>query len=160
MSEAILEKKFTLAAKLIADLMIENGLSDWTIKTNSKRTALAETYHNRKEIRFSKYFLMIANKDQLTGVTLHEVTHAVLGKGYGHGEVFEKKCKEISPNGDYSKRAVSDVSIHRYIITCPECGQSGGENQVRERYCGKCFNKNKSKVAFVSKENKMEVVLW
>ena len=160
MSNTLIEKKFTQAAKLIADLMIENGLSDWTIKTNAKRSALAETYYTRKEIQFSKFFLMVADKDHVTGVALHEIAHALVGVGHGHGKVFQDKCKEISPNADYAQRSVSIVSLRRFLLTCPSCGQSGSHNSSLVRYCGKCFAKDQSKVKFEVKPNVLEVKVW
>lgn len=152
------EQKLRVAILRAAELLIENGLGDWKIKLNRKRLALAETYYADKTITFSKYFVKMADKEQLEGVTLHEATHALLGPGHGHGDKFVKKCTEISPNTDYAK-ATSKVPILKYILTCPECGISGGNNKASEVYCIKCWDNDKT-VKFNVEKNKIEVRMW
>ena len=152
-------KKLEQAMLVIAQLMADNGLSKWTVKLNNKRASLAETWHSQKTITFSKYFILAADKSQVVGVTLHEVTHAILGAGHGHDKLFVEKCTEISPNADYAKYATS-MPLRKYILTCPRCGQSGSNNKNEVRYCGKCFAKDESMVKFDIKENNLKVVLW
>lgn len=156
MVEEKVEKKLRVAVLEAAKLLSDNGLGDWQLKLNNKRTSLAETDHTEKTIHYSKHFLVVADREQLTGVTLHEAAHALVGQGHGHNEVFVKKCKEISPNEDYAQRAVS-IPLRKYILTCPKCGQTGSNNLNKPRYCGKCFNNNKEMVAFDIKENKLKV---
>lgn len=160
MKDAVLvNSKLELAMLEIAKLMKDNGLGKWTVKLNSKRTSLAETFHSEKTIYFSKPFIMVADKSQVVGVTLHEVAHALVGAGHGHDKVFREKCVEISPNSDYAEHATS-IQLKKYILTCPKCGQSGSNNKNEDRYCGKCFTKDESMVKFDIKENNLKVVLW
>lgn len=142
-----------------ADLLIENGLSDWTLKINNKRSALAETYFSRKTIMFSKHFMLAADKDQLIGVTLHEVAHALLGPGHGHNREFKKLCEKISPNADYAVRSV-DVPIRKYLVECKKCGAKGSTNVNKDRYCGTCWKNGKQKSLFKRKDNIIKVKMW
>lgn len=153
------EKKIKQAILEAAQHLVDNGLSDWKMKLNNKRTTLAETYHKDRSITYSKQFLLVATKEQLIGVTLHEATHAILGKGFGHGPEFVKKCIEISPNADYAKHA-TDVPIRKYILTCPTCGYSGSNNVGKERYCGRCWQRDGTASKFEVKENVLKVNVW
>lgn len=156
--EAI-ENKLRMAVLKSAELLVENGLSDWKIKINNRRSSLAEAWHSEKTIFFSKYFLIVADQDQLIGVTLHEATHALLGRGHGHNSTFVEKCKEISPTDEYAQRS-ADIPLRRYILTCPDCGQRGSNNLNLTRYCGKCFINESKQVAFNIEPNELKVKEW
>lgn len=158
LEDKMVEEKLKAAVLRGAQLLIDNGLEDWKIKLNNKRTSLAETMHSTKTIFYSKPFLTVATQDQFDGVTLHEAAHALLGPGHGHNDTFIRKCIEISPTPDYAKRA-TDVPIRKFILTCPSCGYSGSHNMGGKRYCGLCFKKGE-KVIFEVKENVLKVEVW
>lgn len=159
MSDKLVEQKLKVAVLHGAKLLVENGLGDWTIKLNNKRSVLAETYHSKKTITFSTPFLIIADKEQLVGVTLHEAAHALVGAGHGHDNVFVKKCKEISPNDEYARYGVT-IPLRKYILTCTNCGYSGTNNLKKVRYCGVCFKKDGSIHEFKVTENILKVNVW
>lgn len=141
-----------------AHLLVKNGLGDWTIGVNNKRAVLAETWHKEKKIAYSTHFLIIADKEQFDGITLHEATHALLGRGKGHGREFVRKCTEISPNATYARRS-ADVPIRKYILTCPECGYSGSNNQKKDACCAVCWKEGKT-IKFNIRENILKVTVW
>lgn len=157
-TDKLVVEKFKMVLERSADLFLENGLSDWKFKMNNSRSNLAETFHSDKTISFSKSFLLVADKEQFEGVTLHEIAHALLGPGFGHGDEFIAKCTEISPNADYAKIS-TNVPIRRYILTCPSCGISGCHNRKRDYYCVPC-EQNGEMVKFDIKVNKIEVEMW
>lgn len=152
------EEKLRIAVKRSAELLVANGLGDWKLKLNNKRSALAETWHSDKSITISKHFIIISDEEQLEGVVYHEIAHALLGPGYGHGKEFVSMCTKISPNQKYARRGV-DVPIRKFIMTCPECGYSGTLNVNKELYCGVCAKENKM-IKFEVTENKLEVKEW
>ena len=152
------EKKLHQAILRGAQLMIDNGLGDWTLKLQNKRSALADCDRTRKTIRYSKHFIRVATPDQFDGVTFHEITHALLPKGTHHGPEFVKKCIEISPNADYAKRSVN-VNLWKFDITCPECGTKGGSNKKKLSLCRVCHENGKTS-HFVYKEALPIVTVW
>lgn len=157
-TDNLVEEKLKMVLARSANLFLEHGLSDWKFKMNNGRSSLAETFHSDKTISFSKSFLLVSNKEQFEGVAHHEIAHALLGPGFGHGDEFIAKCIEISPNADYAKIS-TNVPIRRYILTCPSCGLTGCHNQKKEYYCGKCEQKGEM-VKFEIKINKIEVRAW
>lgn len=158
MNDKAMELKLQKAILRGAQLLVDNGLGDWKIKLNNKRTALAETWHKEKTIAYSQRFIMIADEDQFVGVTLHEATHALLGVGHGHDGVFARMCTKISPTDVYARRAV-DIPLGKYILTCPECGYTGSSNLRKERFCGTCWKAGKT-IKFDIKDNELKVKEW
>lgn len=140
------------------DMLFEHGLHGWVVTTNRKRSCIAETYHSNRVISYSKYFLLQASEEQFVGITLHEIAHAILGPGVGHGDKFTDLCTRISPTPVYACEAV-DIPIRRYIMSCPSCGYSGNHNENKTLYCAKCFG-NGDMVEFDVRENKLELVTW
>lgn len=157
MVDKITETKLKASVLLGAQLLVDNGLGDWKIKINNRRTSLAQTWHFEKIISYSKWFLVVANKEQLEGVTLHEAAHAFLGPGEGHNSKFVRLCTKISPNALYARRS-ADIRIGRYIATCPECGYGGSCNNLKTKYCSFCFKEGKN-IQFEMKENVAKVTV-
>lgn len=153
------EKKLRQALVRGAELMMENGLGDWKVSLQNKRTALADCNKRAKTIRYSKHFLRVAEKEQFEGVTLHEIAHALVPAHVGHGAEFVEKCIEISPNADYAKRSVK-IFVFKYTMTCPECGVTGGVNRKRTGTCARCLRDRNKEVDFVLTENKPTIKLW
>lgn len=155
------DKKFSQALVRGAELMMQNGLSDWKVKLHNKRRVLADCSHTTKTIRYSKNFLTIATKEQLEGVTLHEIAHALVGTHHGHDIVFKRKVIEIGGNQNYASASVTDpVSTHKYNLTCPECGAVSKSNRNRAYICGKCSREKGERVHLVATENVLVIVPW
>lgn len=153
------KEKINQAKRLIRLLMLDHNLDGWSIKVSKTRSTIAETFYKDKTIMFSSSFLKIASLDQLIGVTLHEIAHALVGEGHGHDKVFVDKCKEISPTDEYAKEFMR-IHINNYIVSCPRCEQKGGETKQRNAYCAVCFNKDKELIKLESKRNPIYVKAW
>lgn len=152
------EEKIRQAILRGAQHMVDQGLGDWTLKLSNRRAALADCNNRRKTIRYSKHFLVIADENQFDGVTFHEIAHALLPAGVGHGPSFVKKCKEISPVEGYAKRGV-ELGIGKYKMTCPNCGVTGTSNKTRISFCKSC-HENGVVSRFVFEKNKLRVTVW
>jgi hypothetical protein len=139
-------------------LLLENELSDWTITTNKKRCSLAETLHQYKVISFSRYFLIIATKKQYDEATLHEIAHALVGPGKGHGSVFMEQCKKLCTDEQYISDAI-DYPIRKYTRICPRCGQRGGYHTNNRLRCAPCF-KEGHLIELDCVKNQLELVEW
>lgn len=141
-------------------LLANNGLiKDWRVSINGSRSSLAWTEHTDKEISFSKFFAYTATREQFDGVILHEIAHALLGPGFGHGKEFTELCERISPNSEYAT-ALADIGIRKYLFTCPRCGYSGYHNSKADKACGSCYAGTGKKIVFDRKVNTIEVKEW
>lgn len=154
------DEKLRIALLRGAELLLEHNLSDWKIKIDNRTAVLAETWHSDKVIVISKKFITVADKEQFDGTVYHEIAHALLGRGYGHGKEFIEMYTKISSNPEYAKRGAS-VGTRKYILTCPSCGYTGSHNSPNiSMYCGRCHAKDGSLNKFVITKNKLEVKVW
>ena len=54
------------------------------------------------------------------GTVLHEIAHALVGPGHGHGPTWKRKCLEV---GAAPKRCgQADMPTGRWTATCSSCG--------------------------------------
>lgn len=157
--DKLTEEKLKSAILHGYNLLANNGLDEWIIKTNNKTSSLAETWHDEKTIFFSKKFIIVSDKEQFEGIALHEITHALLGPGYGHGKTFRELCTKISKTDKYACTSIT-MQIKKYTLTCKDCGYVGNTNAIgHDRYCSRCFDNYKI-VKLVPEQNTIEVKVW
>lgn len=155
------DKKYAAALVRGAELMMEHGLHDWTVKLHNKRRVLADCSHVTRTIRYSKNFLKVTTKAQLEGVTLHEIAHALVGQHHGHDAVFKRKVIEIGGDTGFTGANVADpVHTHKYNLVCPFCGAKSKSNRNRAYICGKCSRDKGERVKLLVTENILEVRPW
>lgn len=129
-----------LAAHLLAtQLLTHHGLSDWTIAfDNAKRRAGQCRFHDRV-ISISAGLTRLHSEAEVRDTVLHEIAHALVGPGAGHGPVWREQARAI---GCSAQRCVSPeaprlpgawlgvcpgghtVERHRRperVLTCPQC---------------------------------------
>lgn len=154
------DQKYSQALIRGAELMMKHGLKDWTVKLHSKRRVLADCGYRSRTIRYSKHFLMIATPEQLEGVTLHEIAHALVGPGHGHDLVFKQKVIEIGGDPNYSHKSVDGIKMpYKYNLECPECGSTSHSNFNKKYICGHCDREGKL-VPLTITLNVLEVTPW
>lgn len=87
------------AARVLAgDLLRRHPeLSDWrvTFSRRSRRT-LGLCRHRHKVIQLSVPFVRLNDAGEVRDVTLHEVAHALVGPGHGHGEAWKAMARRVS----------------------------------------------------------------
>lgn len=134
------------------------GLADWDIQISNARSPIAETYHTDKVIVYSKYFCYLADKPMFRSVTKHELAHALIGPGKGHGKEFEEAYAKID-NGSKYAGATTDIFLKKYFFECPICHTSGSINKKDKYYCIPCAKKGLDSQVNISK-NEIKVVPW
>lgn len=126
-----IKEKVGLAIERAKELTEDYGL-DFDIKVNRKRTSLAETHHDTQTIFLSKYFITVADEDQFDGVVLHEVAHALIGPGFGHGAEFQEICGLISPTDEFVAPHTDKLPIRSYKYECENCDYFGFHNAKKD----------------------------
>lgn len=152
------QDKFNMAKTAALGMLEDNGLYEWSVKLNNKNTTSAETHHDDKTIYLSKRFLIITDSNNFRGVMLHEIAHAMLGPGFGHGEEFMSMCSKLEVSDEFSTHGVM-MGIGKYVLSCSKCGQTGTHNSPRDKYCGMCA-KDGEMTKFDRKINKLELRSW
>lgn len=132
-----INKKIVTALSICGDLLVLHGLKNWSIKLNNKTLSCAETWHNDKIISISKKFIIVSTIEEFKYIILHEIAHAKLGKGYGHGQKFIETCRSIGVKSRYIKESV-DIPIKRKMLICNICNELY-EYRNGEQYCRDCY---------------------
>ena len=126
------------AEKLAVDLLHEHGLLDWHFKFDKAKRRFGCCNYTHKTISLSGPLTKIREPDMVRNTILHEIAHALVGRGHGHDNVWRSKALEIGCNGN---RCSSDARIKgKWVAVCP----SGHEHYRHRRpkrlnaSCGLC----------------------
>lgn len=133
-----ISEKINIAIKSAEEMIAYHGL-DFSVMVNRRRVTLAETHHDDKTIFLSRWFIIATDKRTFEGVVLHEIAHAMLGPGFGHGEEFQELCGMISPTDDFILPHTGRTPTQRYKYECEGCDYFGFSNAKRHDLgCAAC----------------------
>jgi predicted SprT family Zn-dependent metalloprotease len=140
------------AKKLTLNLMSRHGLSDWEFKFHNAKRIFGTCYHTRKVIALSKELVQINDVERVTNTVLHEIAHALVGRGHGHDYVWKRKALEIGCNGQRCFTENDTVTV-KYAVEaeCKTCGKIFGFHRMPKvrRCCGICSSKFDEKQVLV-----------
>lgn len=136
-----------------AGLMEEHGLTarGWKFDHDNSKRRFGLCDFTKRTIFMSKHLFPLMTEEAIVDTMLHEIAHALVGPGHGHGRVWKMKCIEIGAKpircGSVSKDIMGGVETHKafaatwkYTLKCPACGVTVNFNRKpkRNRSCGKC----------------------
>ena len=112
------------AEKLARKLMKEHGLSEWIFRFDNAVVRFGLCSHRKKQISLSKELVLINKRKEIKNTILHEIAHALVGRGNGHNWVWKQKALEIGCNGErcYSSERVKPV-IGKLSAKCDVCSR-------------------------------------
>ena len=142
------------AEKFAADKLKEFNLDQagWTFVWDTARARLGYCTYTNKTVGLSS-FVFDAIKDELKeseakDTILHELGHALVGSGVGHGRKWADVTLSI---GGSAQRTYTDVKIldvgkyaaaAKYTATCCHCGKTTAYHRMSkhllQRACGVC----------------------
>src|SRR5579872_4171987 len=130
------------ARKMARQLMDEHGLTDWTFRFDNARVRAGSCRYSTKTITLSRHYVALNNEDEVLDTVLHEIAHALAGKGTGHGPVWKRFCQLIGarPERCYDTAKVA-MPEGRYRATCPGCRAKFNWHrrpQNVKRWCRRC----------------------
>lgn len=108
-----------LANRLLAE---HNLLPQWSFAIGKRKRSVGTCFYRQKRIEFSKHWLTLPD-EQISDTILHEIAHALVGPGHGHGRVWKLKAMEL---GAIPKSCIhKDLRIHapvsRWMGVCTVC---------------------------------------
>lgn len=123
--------------KTAIQLMEQHGLvqKGWTFNFNDNRTRLGVCYYDDKSIEISIFHADNSSIFAVRNTILHEIAHALLGQGYGHGSVWKKKAIEIGCDG---QRCGMMKVTNKFNGVCPNCERVHTTNRRSVIACGVC----------------------
>lgn len=116
-----LEQAIELATTLMADY---DDLFNWSLQLNDRpMRRLGLCIYSRRVIQLSTRFVQLNDEAAVVETTLHEIAHALVGPGQGHGKVWKEMalivgCKPISCKRD------AIMPPGPWIATCPTCART------------------------------------
>jgi len=108
--------------------MKSHGLSDWTFQWDGARKRHGQCVYKIKALSFSKFLTEHAEEEAFMSVVMHEIAHALVGPGHGHGVAWRRKMLEL---GQSPKRTVAGNEAQtearkataNYVVTCSVTGR-------------------------------------
>jgi len=129
------------AEGLAAELMDQHGLLDdgWYFDWDRARRRFGCCNYTRKRISLSSPLTKIREPDKVRNTILHEIAHALVGRGHGHDDVWRSKAIEIGCNGE---RCSNDAKIKgRWKAVCKQGHEHHRHRRPkRNTSCGICCN--------------------
>lgn len=105
------------AKALARRTMNDHGLYDWTFKFDGAKRRAGMCDHSERIIFMSRYFVGIHDEAEISNTILHEIAHALVGPGHGHGMAWKKKAAEIGCDGERCV-TVADRAPFNFIPHC------------------------------------------
>ena len=135
-----------LAIKLIAH---HPQLTGWKVTFTWRcRRNLGKCYYTTSTIRLSVPFVAKNTAVVVAELVLHEIAHALVGPGHGHGPVWQTKARAlgIEPSR-YFRRGVMPPG--EFQATCRSCRRTFHfyARPSRERWC-RCSGSNAERLSF------------
>lgn len=112
----------TDAVALGEELLGEFGLFSWAIALDRSKVRFGQCRYGQHTIGLSKALVELNPRDEVEDVIRHEIAHALIGPGHGHGRVWKLKCIEVGarPERCYDSNKVARPP-RRYTLQCPDC---------------------------------------
>ena len=131
------------ARELAIELMDKHGLLDlrWSFEFDNAKRRFGCCDYRAKTISLSKSLVELNTEESVKNTILHEIAHALVGRGQGHNNVWKRKAIEIGCDGNrcYSSENTTIVQ-GKYQATCPKCNHVHHKhrNPKNRTSCGKC----------------------
>jgi predicted SprT family Zn-dependent metalloprotease len=102
-------------------LMRENGLIGWKFGLNKNKRRLGVCRHRKRLIELSVDFVSMNTDEEIIDTIKHEIAHALVGPGHGHGPVWKAKARQLGCNPVPCSMDAAMPHGH-FQAVCPGCG--------------------------------------
>ena len=138
---------------LAYNLMQKHGLISlgWTFSFNNRKKGFGLCHYGKKTIYLSRYFALREDISVSEQTLLHEIAHALVGRGHGHDRLWELKFVSIGGKNPSCCRVTQVENPQgKFIAKCSTCGAEyhryRSSKHIHKTYlCGVC----RSRINFV-----------
>lgn len=133
------------------NLMDHYNLQSWRFKLNTNKSRLGVCKFRSKSVEVQEYYAMHNPESEVMDTVKHEIAHALVGPGHGHGPVWKAMaiklgCTPKSCGGSHVKVKEGD-----WKAQCPTCLKKFNMHRRPKRligkYCGVCGSQ-KGRIVF------------
>ena len=131
------------AFRLGTKLMMQHDLlqSGWMFEFDNAKRRFGCCNYRTKTISLSRELVLLNNEERVKNTILHEIAHAIVGRGHGHNGAWKRVALEIGCDGNrcYSSENTTIVQ-GKYKATCPKCNHVHHKHRKpkNRQSCGKC----------------------
>lgn len=112
------------ASRLARSLMDEYGLQHYSFVWDRAKGRNGQTNYVRRTISLSAPVTRLRDPEWVENTIRHEIAHALVGPGHGHGSVWQRKAREIGCTAERSSGDRVDTSvIAKYRLECAATGE-------------------------------------
>ena len=116
----------------------------WRFQFSNQINTVGVCNHDNRTIHYSQKFVLKSTPESITDTLLHEIAHALVGRGQGHGVNWQRQAIAIGAN-PYAKCQGGSVTSakYKYSIECPNeyCNWKVYRYRMKERNHGaRCPN--------------------
>jgi predicted SprT family Zn-dependent metalloprotease len=132
----------TKAKQMAEEMLRHHGLNDWAVEFSRAVTRLGQCRYRNKTINLSEIYVELNTEANVLDTILHEVAHALVGPGQGHGFVWARKAKDIGCSA--LRCRTSAVTIEgKYKYECPNCKMqiTSHRRKTARHACKNCCDK-------------------
>ncbi len=110
------------ARNLARRLMDENGLKDWSFHFDHARRRAGACAHSTRTISLSGPLVEMYDVEDVRGVILHEVAHALVGPTHQHDAAWRHQARCLGAPDSARLSADLPSPKARWVGTCRNCG--------------------------------------
>lgn len=105
---------------------------DWTLRISDRMTStLGRCRFREREVVLARFHVENYPLEEVIDTVRHEVAHALLGPGHGHGTTWQDKAVEVGADptrcsdnvDDYQRYAPAAKQGPKWAIRCANCGR-------------------------------------
>ena len=141
------------AKRLAESEMSWHGLDaqGWTFKWDSARGRNGQTNYSKRTISMSKILTPERDEQWVRMTIIHEIAHALVGPGHGHGAIWRRKFIELGGDGNRcSSDRVAAETIAKYKVMCAEGSVLGYANRKTRRLAMALCKCHRKPIVFLS----------
>lgn len=131
------------AKHLAIQLMKEHGLIKigWRFEFNTRKRANGVCSHGKKTIYLSSVLTEAREEANVRNTILHEIAHALVGRGHGHDYIWRIKALQIGCDGTRCSQDKTQIDA-KYTAECDTCGTThiAHRRPKRHHWC-KCSSR-------------------
>lgn len=127
------------AQAMARGLMDAHGLDDWSLAFDNAKTRAGACRFTRRQISLSRILTRLHDETHVRDTVLHEIAHALVGPGAGHGPVWKEMARAVGCSATRCVPEDAPKAAAAWTGTCP-AGHTTTAHRRPERVksCGTC----------------------
>lgn len=133
------------ARQLAERLLAKHKLSGWSFGFDNAKLRSGICRYRSRSITLSRHMVLLNDENIVRDTILHEIAHAIVGAGKGHGNEWLRKAVSIGCTGERCTSSDALVPEYPFMAHCPNCKKTVGRFRLpksRRIACGACCDLN------------------